>query len=138
MHNESHGETDETLRCVLVPVLSLGLCRSSFFIVRYRIICLQEYPTCRWLPEVLDGRYNRSHKNKQVCVQLPTYADNAALPAFVRRTPLLQQSIDISCRSGPEQQTFSSGFAAVGPRWDKQTDGHRTVSQTLLRILCGQ
>jgi len=35
-----------------------------------------------------------------VCVQLATYADNVALPAFDRRTPLLQQSIDISCPMG--------------------------------------
>ena len=48
---------------------------------------------------------------KQVCVQLPTYADNLALPAFARRPPLLQQ-------------TCSSGFAAVqGPCWDGQRDG---------------
>jgi len=48
---------------------------------------------------------------KQVCVQLPTYADNLALPAFARRTPLLQQ-------------TCSSGSAAVqGPCWDGQRDG---------------
>jgi len=35
------------------------------------------------------------------------------------------QCIDISC---PQQQTCSSGFAAVGPCWDRQTDGHCTVS----------
>jgi len=40
----------------------------------------------------------------------------AALPAlFARRTPPLQQSIDISCPPGPQQQTCSSGFAAVDP-----------------------
>ena len=39
------------------------------------------------------------------CVQLPTHADNVALPVFVRRTPLLQQSIDISFPPGPQQQT---------------------------------
>jgi len=41
-----------------------------------------------------------------------------ALPAFARRTPLLQQSIDVTCSPGPQQQTCSSGFAAVGPCWD--------------------
>jgi len=35
--------------------------------------------------------------------------------------PLLQQSIDISCPPGPQQQTCSSGFAAVGPCWDRRT-----------------
>jgi len=30
-------------------------------------------------------------------------------------SPLLQQSIDISCLLGPQQQNSSSGFAAVGP-----------------------
>jgi len=59
------------------------------------------------------------------CVQLPTYADNVALPAFARRTPLLQQVIDISCPSmDPEQQTCG----AVGAYWGRQTDEHRTVS----------
>jgi len=37
-----------------------------------------------------------------------------ALPVFARRTPMLQQSIDMSCPSmGPQQHTRSSGFAAV-------------------------
>ena len=35
-----------------------------------------------------------SSRSKQLCVQLPTYADNVA---FAGRTPLQQQSIDISC-----------------------------------------
>ena len=58
--------------------------------------------------------------------QLPAYADNVALPAFARRTQLLlrtgQQSIDITCAPRQQQQT-RSGFAAVGPFWDRQTDG---------------
>ena len=40
------------------------------------------------------------------------------------------------------QRTGSRRFAAVGRRWDRQTDGqtdgHRIVSYTLLRILCRQ
>jgi len=55
-------------------------------------------------------------------VQLSTYVDNEALPAFARHTPLLRQSIDISCPPSRHQQTCSSGFAAVGPCWDRQTD----------------
>jgi len=54
-----------------------------------------------------------------------------ALPAFACRKPLLltagQQSIDIFCPPGPQQQTCSSGFAVVDPFWDRQTDG--TVSK---------
>ena len=49
-----------------------------------------------------------------------------ALPEFARRfcsAPAVQQSIGISCLPGPQQQTCSSGFAAVGPWWDRQTDG---------------
>jgi len=34
------------------------------------------------------------------------------------RTPLLQQSIDISCQQSSPQQTCNSGFAAVSPCWD--------------------
>ena len=49
------------------------------------------------------------YTDKQACVQLPTYADHVALPAFARRW----------CRS-----------AAEGPCWElyRQTDGHRTIS----------
>jgi len=35
----------------------------------------------------------------------------------------VQQSIDISSLPGPQQLTCSSGFAAVCPCWDRQTDG---------------
>ena len=45
--------------------------------------------------------------------------------------PLLQQSIDIFCLLGPQQQTCSRGFAAVGPCWDRQMDAvpfHRPCS----------
>jgi len=66
-----------------------------------------------------------------------------ALPAFARRTPLLlragQQLNDISCTPGPQQQTCSSGFAAVGfTGTDRQTDTVPSVTRTLLRMLCGQ
>jgi len=36
-----------------------------------------------------------------------------ALPPFARHTPLLQQSIDISCPPGPQQQTCSSGLIKI-------------------------
>ena len=58
--------------------------------------------------------------SKSVC-SATVYTDKVALPAFVHL--LLQQSIDSSCWLGPQQQTCSSGFAAVGPCWDRQTDG---------------
>jgi len=50
------------------------------------------------------------------------YADNVALPAFTRRTPLLQQSIDIFYPPpGQQQQTRRTLLQrANGP--DKRTD----------------
>ena len=48
-----------------------------------------------------------------------TCADNVALHAFARRRLAVQQSIDTSCI------TCSSWFAAVDPRWDRQTDGRK-------------
>jgi len=45
-------------------------------------------------------------KHDQICVQLPTYADSVALPAFAHYTPLLQQLFGISCPPGPQQQTW--------------------------------
>jgi len=47
---------------------------------------------------MIDGVNRVQLRRKQVCVQQPTYADNVALPAFVRRTPLLQQSTISSAR----------------------------------------
>jgi len=42
----------------------------------------------------------------------------------------------------PPKETYSSGFATACPYWDRQTDrqtdGHRTVTQTPLCILCGR
>ena len=40
--------------------------------------------------------------------------------------------INISCLPGPQQQTCSNGFTAVGPCWDRQVDGCRTISETML------
>ena len=53
-----------------------------------------------------DGTEHLTSRRK-VCIQLPSHADNVALPAFARRTPAVQQSIDISCPPGPQQQTCS-------------------------------
>ena len=57
---------------------------------------------------------------QQVCLQLPTYADNVALPAFARFAPCTDWST--SCRPGLQQQTPSCRIAAVSPCWDRQTD----------------
>jgi len=76
------------------------------------------------------------------CVQLPPSADNVTLLAFAaercaaaalggRYTTL---SIDISCLPGPQQQTRRSGMHPSVDRWDRQTDGLRTVIWTLPHI----
>ena len=77
--------------------------------------------------------------NRQVCVQLPTYADNVALPAFARRMPPLQQSIDIACPPGSTAANLQQRVCCCGRvlgQTNGQIDGHHTVSQTLLRIIC--
>ena len=48
--------------------------------------------------------------------------------------PAMQQSIDISYPLGPQQQTCSRRFAAVGPCWDRQVD--RQVDTVSFRIPC--
>jgi len=58
-------------------------------------------------------------QNGQVCVQLLALTKwhcphSHAAAAAVDRYLLAD---------GPQQQTYSSGFAAVGPCWDRQTDG---------------
>ena len=53
-------------------------------------------------------------------VQLPTSAENVALPAFAAAAPAVQQSIDISYSPGPQQQTRR---AAQRANWtDRRTD----------------
>ena len=78
----------------------------------------------------LDSQVSLSRLYDSWLMSLCTYANNVALPKFAWCASLLQQSIDISYLLGPLQQTCSSGFAAVGPCWDGQTDGHRTVLYT--------
>jgi len=68
---------------------------------------------------------------QQVCVRLPTSADNVTLLTFaderrvaVRRAPL---PIDISCPPGPQQQTRHSGMQLSINGTDRQTDRHTDV-----------
>jgi len=75
--------------------------------------------------------------HEEVCIQLPMHADNMALPASANCMPLLQKSIDICCLLGPQQQTCSSGFAAVGPCWDRQM-GRHTDTVLFHRPCCAQ
>jgi len=68
--------------------------------------------------------HRTSETFKQVCVQLPTYPESAALPTFAAAAsaavaPAVQQSIDISCSPGPQQQTRRTLLHAG------QTDGRR-------------
>jgi len=46
-----------------------------------------------------------------------------------------QQSIDVLCLPGPQQQTRNCGVRCANGK-DKQTDGHRTVTLDLLCALC--
>ena len=61
----------------------------------------------------------------------------AAAPLLLgaRRPP---QSIDISCPHGAQQQTRRTPLLLSNDGTDGETDGHLTVTYTLLRILCGQ
>ena len=51
----------------------------------------------------------------------PHSPDIGAAPLCVVQACI--QSMDISCRPDPQQQTCSSGFAAVCPCWDRRTQG---------------
>jgi len=77
----------------------------------------------------VNGQHANICKSKQVysCVQLPTYADNVALPALELRTPLLPQSIDIFCPPDP-LANLQQRVCCCGPMLG-QTDG-QTDSRT--------
>jgi len=75
---------------------------------------------------------------QQLCVQLPTSADNVTLLVYaadrcaaVRRC-LLQKSIDIACPWGQQQQTCGTLLQRLIDGTDRQTYGHRTVAWTVL------
>jgi len=63
-------------------------------------------------------------QNKQVCVQLPTYADNVALSAFARHAlPYCAQCSNWLIY--PDGGAHSSKPAAVGSCWDRRTDARQ-------------
>ena len=70
----------------------------------------------------------------------------AAAAEHRRLLRAMQQSIDISCPPGAQQQTRTSGVQPANSGTDRQTDrqtdgrtdGRPTVTQTLLRKLCKQ
>jgi len=80
------------------------------------------------------------NKLNKVCVEPPSSALSVMLPAFAAEHRRLQHGacsqllIDISCLQDAQQQT----------RWPPVllsidgTDRRPTITQTLLRILCGQ
>jgi len=55
-----------------------------------------------------------------------------------RRRQRPQLSIDIFCPQGAQQQTSRTPLLLSIDGTDRQTNGHVTVTQTLLRMLCGQ
>ena len=62
--------------------------------------------------------------HKQVCVQPPTAADKVALPAFAAAR-----------RAAADRYLLPAGLtrvAAVGPCWDRHTDGHRAATKTFI------
>ena len=78
----------------------------------------------------------------QVGVQPPTSANNVALPAFAatrRAAAAAERRVSIDrylLIAGPTAAKSQQQRAA--DEWDRQTDGHRIVTETPLHILCGQ
>ena len=66
----------------------------------------------------------------QVCVQLPTYADNVALPAFTGRCCNNRSKYPArrAHNSNLQQRIYSYYCGPLLGQTDGQTDGHRTVS----------
>jgi len=82
--------------------------------------------------ELIETRQSSVHVQQQVCLQLHTPADNMALLAVAaEHRPRSNRLLS------PARRAHSSkpAAAACGGRMMGQTDRHRTVTQTLLRIL---
>jgi len=100
-----------------------------------------------------DGQEDSSLLNKSVLSFLRTLTTwHYPHSPDARRAPVRRAAIDRYLLPANRQQQTCSRFAAVGPRWDRQTDGRtdrchrrtggqtpddRTDAWTLLRILCG-
>jgi len=70
-------------------------------------------------------------------VALPASAAARRPLARAAAAPAVQQSIDIHYPPGTQQQTRRTLLQRANGT-DRRTDGHRTVTWTLLRILRGQ
>ena len=112
-HSDSVPATLTLASCFLYSFGQLRTAISVWFTLHllysgsYCQICIGPMPdsnTESTRHSTVSGNANQTSR----CSAIPTYADNAAMPAVARR-PLLQQSIVISCRPGPQQQTCSSG-----------------------------
>ena len=81
---------------------------------RHRIYCSCIWHEISWWNSAgvtPSRREKHTPVKKQVWVQLPASADNVGLPAFAAaRRAAVQQSIDISCPLGPQQQTRNVTF----------------------------
>jgi len=82
---------------------------------------------------------------KQACFEHPLSAITMTLPAFAAQCWRLQNTI-CSTAVAVRQYLLPAWCSAANPpaavaavdQWDIQTDGHPTVTYTLLRILCRQ
>jgi len=81
------------------------------------------------------------YRRRQIYAQLPTSADNVALPAFaaahraVERRPCSSRSISPARRAHSSKPVTA---ACGGRQTDRQTDRRPTVTETLFGILCRQ
>jgi len=67
-------------------------------------------------------------------VALPAFAAARRAAARAAAAPAVQQSIDICQLPDPQQQTCRTLLQRANGT-DRRTEGHRTVTSTLLRVL---
>ena len=125
-HRQTRSHSWHRLHCgyYFFGLVIFRFCCSWFYFEFY--LCTSAYVITVW--------FRCFVHNKQVRIQLPTYADNVALPALARSTPLLlrarQQSVDISC--SPARRVHSMQLVCccghILGQMDRQTDGHGTVA----------
>jgi len=77
---------------------------------------------------------------RKVCVQLCTSADNVALPEFAATRLVLTAGCAANRSISFARWAHSNEPAAAtcGSRMQGQTDGHLTIRQTHVHILCRQ
>jgi len=99
--------------------------------MKYTALRLGKTTRLQYVSTAFDMSLAEMLLREQICVQLPTHADNVALPAFARLRPCSSRSISPACRAHGSKPTAASLLLWAHAGTDRRTDAgqmHRPCS----------